>query len=81
MNAAELLWLSERLGLCDAYTAGDMEIIETCAEIIGLLAWAEQNKVEAVRRRHGYSVHLGLVAHNGDTLIDTLRRAREASKS
>lgn len=50
------------------------------AEILELLAWAEENKVEAVRRRHGYSVHVGLVAHNSDTLIDTLRRAREAAR-
>lgn len=78
MNAAELRALAERLKLTDPLFRDDYAHIAQAAEILELLAWADENKVEAVRRRHGYSVHVGLVAHNGDTLIDTLRRAREA---
>jgi len=80
MTAAELRALGERLCLVEPHDYEDRTPLESAAEIIDLLAWAEENKVESVRRRHGYSVHVGLVAHNGDTLIDTLRRAREASK-
>lgn len=80
MNAAELRALAERLKLVDPLFPGDDDRIAQAAEVIELIAWAEENKVEAVQRRHGYSVHVGLVAHNGDTLIDTLRRAREAAR-
>lgn len=80
MNADELRALGEKLKLVDPLFPGDYDRIAQAAEIIELVAWADENKVEAVRRRHGYSVHVGLVAHNGDTLLDTLRRAREAAR-
>lgn len=75
MNAAELRALASEVREADLYN----DRFAQAAEIMELLAWAQENKVEAVRRRHGYSVHVGLVAHNGDTILDTLRRAREAS--
>lgn len=80
MNAAELRALADRLKLTDPLFRDDYAHIAQAAEIIELIAWAEDNKVETVWRRHGYSVHVGLTAHNGDTLIDTLRRALEAAR-
>lgn len=82
MNAAELRVIAEAMNwhIGQTFTPGHKETFAAAAEILELLAWAEENKVEAVRRRHGYSVHVGLVAHNSDTLIDTLRRAREVAR-
>ena len=80
MTASELRELAQRLCEVEPHDYEDRAITEAAAEVLELVAWAEENKVEAVRRRHGYSVHVGLVAHNSDTLIDTLRRAREAAR-
>ena len=71
--------IAELWRLHEAATSGKWVAMTAEYEAEDGIAWAEENKVEAVRRRHGYSVHVGLVAHNGDTLLDTLQRAREAS--
>jgi len=74
MSAAELRALGDRL---TKIVPADLA---AAAEILELLAWAEENKVEAVRRRNGYSVHVGLAVYADRTLIDTLRRALEAAR-
>lgn len=81
MTAAELRALAGNLGdLSRGLERGDKDAVLVAANILGLLAWAEENKVEAVRRRNGYSVHVGLAVYADRTLIDTLRRAREAAR-
>ncbi len=74
MSAAELRALGDRL---TKIVPADLA---AAAEILELLAWAEEPTVEAVRRRNGYSVHVGLAVYADRTLIDTLRRALEAAR-
>lgn len=78
MNAAELLALAKRL---TKIVPADLE---AAAEILELIAWAdeESNEVEIYQSPGKPRVIVGIrggKAKLGPTLIDTLRRAREAS--
>lgn len=83
MNAAELLSLSQRLtnhaiGYGDYAIAGQLR---EAAGVLELLAWAEERGI-AIERCFGHlCVWVDGKGFHGDTLLDTLRRAREASKS
>jgi hypothetical protein len=80
MNTAELRALAERLCLVDPHDYEDRVTLEAAAEILELLAWAEEEGV-SVERKHGFWWATGESVFSGDAIIDTLRRAREASKS
>lgn len=85
MNAAELRALGEKIKLIDPLFQGDYDRIAQAAEVIELIAWAEENRrcpqYEArVTRPPYWSVMYRGDLHCGDTLIGTLRRAREAGR-
>lgn len=78
MNAAELLSLSQKLsnhaiGYGDYAIAGQLR---EAAEVLELLAWAEECKP----KEDMWEIHSDGGVYTGDTLIDTLRRAREAAR-
>lgn len=79
MNAAELRALGERLCLVDPHDYEDRVTLEAAAEIIELIAWAEEEGV-SIERKHGLWWATGKSVFSGDTIIDTLRRAREAAR-
>lgn len=74
MTASELRELASRL---TKIVPADLA---QAAEIIELIAWAEENHV-GVERADGWNVFFSGKWYVGDTLIYTLRRAKEASKS
>jgi len=85
MSAAELRALAERLCLVEPHDYEDRAITEAAAEVLELVAWAEENKrcpqYEARVKRPAYwSVMYCGDQFHGDTLIDTLRRAKEAAR-
>lgn len=85
MTASELRALAEKLKLVDPLFPGDYDNIAAAAEVLELVAWAEENKrcpqYEARVKRPAYwSVMYCGDQFHGDTLIDTLRRAREAAR-
>lgn len=71
MNADQLRALASALSwhVGQTFTPGHQETFAQAAEIIDLLAWAEESVVKLDR------------SHSGQKILDTLRRAREASKS
>lgn len=75
MNAAELRALGEAL----------LQIVpkelEDVAEIIELLAWAEESGVKIERSDSFWWAKIECFIFSGHNLLDTLRRAREESKS
>ena len=84
MTAAELRLLSEALSwhVGQTFTPGHKETFAAAAEVIELLAWAEENKIDVHRgqyfwwwNNHDYS------PQSDKTLIGLLRLARETSKS
>ena len=81
MTAAELPSLSQRLtnhaiGYGDYAIAGQLR---EAAEVLELLAWTEENSV-GVERADGWNVFRSGKWYVGDTLLDTLRRTREAAR-
>lgn len=82
MNAAELRALGERLKLVDPLFPCDYDRIAQAADVIELIAWAEGEQIEIHKTMNGVHVVLGWgpLEFRGDTLIDTLRRAREAAR-
>lgn len=82
MNAAELLSLSQKLtnhaiGYGDYAIAGQLR---EAAEVLELLAWAEEWDVDMQRDGSIWCAGVNGVPYSGKTLIDTLRRAREAAR-
>lgn len=84
MSAAELRALAERLCAVEPHDYEDRVTLEAAAEIIDLLAWAEEKRVEVEFGGRFWWVKVagddGFLS-SGPTYIGTLRRAREASKS
>lgn len=83
MNAAELRALAERLNHYALYqTKGEAtQAMTGAAEIIDLLAWAEENKVDVQRGNYFWWSRALEDGHAGEkTLIGLLRRAREAAR-
>lgn len=80
MPASELRELAERLCLVDPHDYEGRVITEAAAELIELIAWAEEQNALIGCSKHGAFVGWGNGRKlSGDTLIDTLRRAKEAS--
>jgi len=82
MNAAELRALAKTL----RHETPTTPVFNQAAEILELIAWAEEesNEVEIYQSPGKPRVIVGIrggKAKLGPTLIGTLRRAREASKS
>lgn len=77
MSAAELLALAERLCLVDPHDYEDRGTLEAAAEILELIAWEEEAKLPIERLGSLWWVRR---LSTSDTLIDTLRRAREAAR-
>ena len=73
--ASELRELAREVREADLYN----DKFAQAAEIIELIAWAEENHV-GVERADGWNVFFSGKWYVGDTLIYTLRRAKEASK-
>lgn len=77
MNAAELRALGERLCAVEPHDYEDRVTLEAAAEIIELIAWAEGAKLPIERLGSLWWVRR---LSTSDTLLDTLRRAREAAR-
>ena len=81
MSAAELRALGEKLLAVEPHDYEDRPAFESAAEVLELLAWAEENNVDVQRGQFFWwsrNLHGG---EGGDkTLIGLLRRARGASK-
>lgn len=83
MNAAELRSLGERLNtLAEGYgpfTISDQ--LREAAEVLELIAWAEENKVDVQRGNYFWWSRSLEDGHAGEkTLVELLRRAREAAR-
>jgi hypothetical protein len=83
MNAAELRSLSEALSwhVGQTFTPGHRETFAKAAEIIELLAITEDPNIRVARGPLCWIAKVGDEYISAPTLIDTLRRAREASKN
>lgn len=74
MTASKLRELAKTL----RHEAPTTPVFTQAAEVLELVAWAEGNSV-GVERADGWNVFFFGKWHVGDTLIDTLRRAKAAS--
>lgn len=84
MNAAELRSMAEALHWHETQTFAPQhkEIFAAAAEVLELLAWAEERQIDVQRGKYFWWSRSVEDGHSGDkTLIGLLRRAREASKS
>lgn len=84
MTATELLALAEKLDN-HALGYGGYAIegqLREAAEVLELVAFSEGEQIEVHKTMNGARVILGWgpMEFHGDTLIDTLRRAREAER-
>lgn len=75
MTASELRELAKTL----RHEVPTTPVFTQAAEVLELVAWAEENSV-GVERADGWNVFFSGKWYVGDTLIDTLRRAKEAAK-
>lgn len=80
MTASELRALAEKLKLVDPLCPGDYDNIAAAAEVLELVAWAEERCLDVRRFGCSWVARSGSLEYYGDTLIDTLRRAREAAR-
>lgn len=81
MTASELRQLAQWLCAIEPHDYEDRAITEAAAELIELIAWAEEQNALIGCSKHGAFVGWGNGRKlSGDTLIDTLRRAREAAR-
>ena len=80
MTASELRHLAERLCAVEPNDYEDRVITEAAAEVLELVAWAEENKIDVQR---GQFFWWSLNVEGGDvgekTLIGLLRRVKGAS--
>lgn len=74
MTASELRELAERL---TKIVPADLE---AAAEVLEFIAWAEERCLGVRRFGCSWVVCSGSLEYCGDTLIDTLRRAREVAR-
>lgn len=69
----KLTWRSEQ-----TFVPSDRRMFIAAAEVLELVAWAEERRAEIGRNYIRAKWGVGL--SEGDTLLDTLRRAKEAAK-
>ena len=74
MNAAELRALAEPL---TRIVPADLE---AAADVLELIAWAEEGEVHVKRDGDMWFAYMDGVGFGGDTLIETLWVAREAAR-
>jgi hypothetical protein len=79
MNAAELRALAKDVG-CEYWPNDGIDKFAQAAEILELLAWAEEFNVGIERDGSMWCVYSNGVEYGGKTLIGTLRLAREAAR-
>lgn len=84
MTASELRELASAMNwhTSQTFTPSHKETFTQAAEVLELIAWAEGEQIEVHKTMNGVHVILGWgpLQFHGDTLIDTLRRAKEASR-
>lgn len=80
MNAAELRALAERLLAVEPHDYEDRPALESAAEVLELLAWAEENEIEVHPVGGYWDITVFNAGYADKTLISTLRRAREAER-
>lgn len=82
MTATELRLLSEALSwhVGQTFTPQHKATFAQAAELIDLLAWAEGENIDIYIEDGEVRVQYGMGNYISPTLIDTLRRAREAAR-
>lgn len=82
MTASELRELAERAKWYSSQTfvPAYTETFATAAEVLELVAWAEDRDVDIERDGAGWYAYINGVEYGGRTFTDTLRRAREAGR-
>ena len=93
MTAAELRAIAKRIGNLEPYSSAevtndlatvekDYECVAQAADVLELIAWAEENRVDVQRGQFFWWSRNVEDGQGGDkTLIELLRRAKEASKA
>lgn len=82
MSAAELRALAGALNYqsWSEWRTEDENKFAQAAEIIELIAWAEERCLDVRRFGSSWIAYSGRLEFYGDTFLDTLRRAREAAR-